>query len=403
MSQDILLTLIDPDPQQPRKNFDPASLAELVQSMEVNGLAVPILLRPAGERYIIVHGERRYKAAVQLGWERIPAEVRELSPEEARRLSLIENVQRADLSPIEEARAYRSYLQGETTQAELGRWLGKTQSYIAQKLRLLNLPPPLCLYLDRQALTEGHARQLLKLKGIYPPKGKTMPMGDAAVEALGLLLRDYGLDRTRAFAEHPTLAFELFRDIRPEDNPPIWITPTHVRERPLLAEGCADFARYIGGAPRPLWEVGAFWWGSAVVATGMSVAALAQALDRWKECFYTAVLLGLTQDKPPHGDTPAGRLLAARYWGYRADLRHAGVRDYVQAICDHPEDYTERELAWLHDATGRGLFYLTEPSCLQPWGFQYEQHKDAMAADFGRRPPEGDDPAGLEDRHDGTI
>lgn len=83
MTRDILLSLIDPDPEQPRKHFDPASINELAQSIEANGLAVPILLRPNGERFIIVHGERRYRAVQTLGWDTIPADVREMDADTA--------------------------------------------------------------------------------------------------------------------------------------------------------------------------------------------------------------------------------------------------------------------------------------------------------------------------------
>ncbi len=163
MSRDILLRLVDTDPEQPRKHFDQAALDELAQSMAANGLAVPILLRPAGERYIIVHGERRYRAACMLGWETIPAEVRDVSPDEAGWLALIENVQRADLSPIEEARAYRARLDAGMTQQALGERIGKSQSHIATKLRFLRLSEDMQAALDRGELTEGHAKQLLRI------------------------------------------------------------------------------------------------------------------------------------------------------------------------------------------------------------------------------------------------
>ena len=120
MSQDINLSDIRPDPEQPRKHFDQIKLEELAQSIETNGLIVPILLRPIEVGFIIVHGERRYKAFQILGRETIPAEVREMTREEARRLALIENVQRADLNPIEEARAYRAMLDTGLTQKQLG-------------------------------------------------------------------------------------------------------------------------------------------------------------------------------------------------------------------------------------------------------------------------------------------
>jgi len=164
MSRDILLSLIDADPEQPRKHFDTTQLDELAQSMAANGLAVPILLRPAGERYTIVHGERRYRAAQSLGWETIAADVRDVTPEDAPWLALIENVQRADLSPIEEARAYRARLDTGITQEALGKRIGKSQSHIATRLRYLKLEPEMQEALHTGVITEGHAKQLLRIE-----------------------------------------------------------------------------------------------------------------------------------------------------------------------------------------------------------------------------------------------
>lgn len=139
---DIPLHLIDPDPEQPRKHFDPAALDELAQSMKADGLAVAILLRPIGDRFMIVHGERRWRAAQQLGWETIPADVRDLTDDQARWLAFAENMQRADLSPIEEAHFLHGRLTEGITQAELGKRIGKSQQYIAARLSLLNLAAP---------------------------------------------------------------------------------------------------------------------------------------------------------------------------------------------------------------------------------------------------------------------
>lgn len=179
MSRDILLNQIDPDPDQPRKHFDEASLKELAQSIQANGLAVPILVRPNGERFMIVHGERRYRAVAILGWESIPAEVRDIDPEGAGWLALVENVQRNDLSPIEEALAYQARLSKGLTQEQLGQRIGKTQSYIATKLRLLKLPQPIQDCLNTRAITEGHAKQLLRLDS-----------ESSQILALGVVLKD---------------------------------------------------------------------------------------------------------------------------------------------------------------------------------------------------------------------
>jgi ParB/RepB/Spo0J family partition protein len=164
MSRDILLTLIDTDPEQPRKHFDRQALTELAASIAANGLAVPVLLRPVGERYVIVHGERRYRAVQSLGHEAITAEVRDISPDQARWLTLVENIQRSDLSPIEEAQAYRARLAEGLTQAELGERIGKSQSYISTKLRLLRLSEAIQAALSSGLITEGHAKQLLRVE-----------------------------------------------------------------------------------------------------------------------------------------------------------------------------------------------------------------------------------------------
>ena len=164
MSRDIPITLIDRDEAQPRQHFDATALAELAQSIAANGLAVPILLRSQGERYIIVHGERRYRAVCSLGWQTIPADVRDMSEDEAQWLALVENIQRDDLSPIEEARAYRARLDAGMTQEALGQRIGKTQSYIATKLRFLKLPRFSRWALEIGDITEGHAKQLLRIR-----------------------------------------------------------------------------------------------------------------------------------------------------------------------------------------------------------------------------------------------
>jgi ParB/RepB/Spo0J family partition protein len=163
MSRDILINLIDRDEAQPRQHFDQSALDELAQSIAANGLAVPILVRPAGERFVIVHGERRYRAVQSLKWETIPADVRNVSEDEAHWLALVENVQRSDLSPIEEARAYQARIAEGITQEQLGQRIGKTQSYIATKLRFLKLSDELQAALTSGALTEGHAKQLLRV------------------------------------------------------------------------------------------------------------------------------------------------------------------------------------------------------------------------------------------------
>ena len=163
MSRDILLTDIDRDPEQPRKHFDAAALQELADSMAATGLAVPITVKPAGARFVIVTGERRWRAAQLLGWATIRAEVQELDAATAQWRTLVENIQRADLTPIEEAHAFQKLTDAGHTQTEIAKRIGKGQSYVAQKLRLLKMPAEVQAMLGDGRLTEGHARQLLRL------------------------------------------------------------------------------------------------------------------------------------------------------------------------------------------------------------------------------------------------
>jgi ParB family chromosome partitioning protein len=163
MSRDIPIDAIDPSPDQPRKRLDERSIRELANSMQSSRQGMPIQVRPAGARFFLVCGARRLQAARLLGWKTIRAEVLYLAAAEARWLTLVENIQRENLTPIEEAEAYRRLLGEGVTQQELGRRIGKTQSYLATKLRLLKLPGEVQEAIAAGTLTERHAKQLLRL------------------------------------------------------------------------------------------------------------------------------------------------------------------------------------------------------------------------------------------------
>lgn len=167
MSQDILLSLIDPDPEQPRKHFDENALGELADSIKEQSLLSPILVRPNddGVSYQIVHGERRWRAHQIAGLDTIRAEVRELDDEEAYTASVIENEQRENLSVVETAKALQVMMDSQDlTQAGVAAKISKSRSWVAQKLRLLNLPDVTQGLVRDSKISEGHARQLLKLK-----------------------------------------------------------------------------------------------------------------------------------------------------------------------------------------------------------------------------------------------
>lgn len=153
-----------PNRFQPRIKFHEDSITELAESIKEHGVIQPIVVRPLGDRYEIIAGERRYKASVLAGKETIPAIVTELNDKDSAEVALIENVQRQDLTPIEEAISYNKILDmGYLTQEELAFKLGKTQSTIANKLRLLKLDDEVQEALLESKISERHARSLLKL------------------------------------------------------------------------------------------------------------------------------------------------------------------------------------------------------------------------------------------------
>lgn len=162
--RDLPIESLVPNPQQPRRTFEPRALEELAQSIRTSGVLQPLVVRPRGAQYEILVGERRWRAAQQAGLARVPAIIREASDAEAIELALVENLLREDLNPIEEAQAYQRLLADFSwTQEELGRRLGKDRSSVANALRLLRLPEPIQEDLRRGRLTMGHARALLGL------------------------------------------------------------------------------------------------------------------------------------------------------------------------------------------------------------------------------------------------
>ena len=150
------------NPNQPRKTFDEDKLAELADSIRQNGVLQPILVRRKGQKYEIVAGERRYQASKLAGLKEIPAVVREIDDDKVFQLALIENLQRSDLSPIEEAKGYKQLLTSRSlTQEELAKILSKSRSAIANTLRLMDLPVEVQHMMERGLLTAGHARAIL--------------------------------------------------------------------------------------------------------------------------------------------------------------------------------------------------------------------------------------------------
>ena len=159
----LLVSSIEPDPDQPRRQFDDAALDELAASIAARGVLQPVIVVPLGEgRYRLVAGERRWRAAQRAKVHEIPALVRKLTQREVMAIALIENLQREDLNPIEEARAYQRLAEGESmTQAEIAKMVDKSRSHVANIQRLLALPDPVMKMVEAGELSMGHARALI--------------------------------------------------------------------------------------------------------------------------------------------------------------------------------------------------------------------------------------------------
>lgn len=163
--KDIDINTIYPNPYQPRKTFTQANLEELAQSIKEYGIIQPIVVRKVGNNYELVAGERRFRASQLAGLNKIPAIIKDLTDKEIAEIALIENLQRENLSFFEEAEGYAKLIQEfGITQEELAKKFGKSQSTIANKIRLLNLSPLVRENIRLDIITERHARALLKIK-----------------------------------------------------------------------------------------------------------------------------------------------------------------------------------------------------------------------------------------------
>jgi ParB family transcriptional regulator, chromosome partitioning protein len=161
----ISINLIKSNEDQPRKMFDDEKIAELSQSIKEHGIIQPIILNRSGKEYIIIAGERRWRAAKLLGLKKVPAVIMDLSEKNILEISLIENIQRQDLNPIEEAIAYKKLLTDfNLTQEELSQRIGKSRTAISNTIRLTNLCDAVKQYLIEEVISEGHGRVLLSIE-----------------------------------------------------------------------------------------------------------------------------------------------------------------------------------------------------------------------------------------------
>lgn len=204
--QQVDIRRIDTNAGQPRKDFDQEKLQELADSIRQHGVVQPILLRQNGERYVIVAGERRFRAARLAGLEKVPAIVKDLDEAQVMEVALIENLQREDLNPIEEAAAIRFLMQQhDLTQEEVSKRLSKSRPAIANSLRLLTLPEPVQAYLRNGKLQAGHARALA---GLQDPEAQAVLADKIVGEGLSVraaesLAREQGQNPPRQKKEPP--------------------------------------------------------------------------------------------------------------------------------------------------------------------------------------------------------
>lgn len=353
---DIRLNQIESDPTQARKHF--AGIENLAESLKESGQAVPVLVRKHHDGYMLIHGERRYQAATLLGWETIRAEIMDVKPEEARWLSLSENVQRQDLTPIEEAEAFQSLIHDGVKQKEIAQRIGKDRSYIAQKLRLLTLPPPLKCFLAWGALTEGHMRQLMRLKKMYPE--------DITFEFPQLDSRDD--TKGGGWESEEEMAKEYLLQLRPLDNPWFWLG--FCEDRPL---GNIEVSAVIGFLSWtvaedyvvPRWIVTAFWWACAAVYVPLNVTHLSKFIDKWFDQFRAAIF-ALSTGKQPSESEDLNNHKVQKWHAYNRDLCCAGA----EAISKKEDRISDN--VWFHQIKaiqwGCKSDRILLPSAMQPSG-----------------------------------
>ncbi|MBO5039588.1 MAG: ParB/RepB/Spo0J family partition protein [Clostridia bacterium] len=208
------LSEIEPNPDQPRRDFDPEALSQLAESIATHGLIQPIIVRStgSGEFYEIIAGERRWRASKMAGLTEVPVIIMELDDQKAAQVAIIENVQREDLNAIEEAAAYRSLIEDYgMTQEELSKQIGKSRPAVANILRLLELPDEVMALVKEGTLSAGHARTLLGLKN------PTRMIGAANT----VVTKNLSVRETEALVKKLNRIEKEINDPKPVDDEPI--------------------------------------------------------------------------------------------------------------------------------------------------------------------------------------
>lgn len=212
----VKINLIKSNDEQPRKSFDDEKIMELAESIKSNGIIQPLILRKDKNEYIIVAGERRWRAAKSIGVKEVPAIVMELTDKQVLEISLIENIQREDLNSIEEAVAYKKLIDDfNLTQEELSKRIGKSRVAITNTLRLLNLSEDVQQYLIEGVISEGHGRALL---GITDSKkqcelAQSVIDDKLSVRELELLIRKIKTDTRKTKTKSSNEGNPYYKDV----------------------------------------------------------------------------------------------------------------------------------------------------------------------------------------------
>lgn len=225
---------IIPNRFQPRQVFDEDALNELADSIKEHGVIQPIIVRKIDDRYEIVAGERRYKASILAGLTRIPAIIRNMDDSTSAKVALLENLQRKNLTPIEEARTYQKIIELDNlTQEELGKTMGKSQAAIANKLRLLSLPHEVQEALLKQQISERHARSLLNIDN---NEQQIRLLSKIVNERLTVKALDEEIKRINNPLATNSVDFSQYREFSPETPIPVTKTTPAPREESNMEE-----------------------------------------------------------------------------------------------------------------------------------------------------------------------
>lgn len=316
-TRELLIDLIDPDPDQPRREIDADSIIDLANSIATNGLIHPITVRPQGDRFVVVAGERRLRAVRHLEFNTVAAFVRDdLADLDVIWLQATENLSRSDMSPVDEAVMFARLSATGASHSKIARRLGVSRSVVTQKLRLLNLPAPLTILLQRRLISEGHARQLLRLQSILET-GVDKPSAEPV-----------SAERVESVMSSDHLAASLQVQMRPLDGCifGFFITEEIPHHRTLLLAARTWFREAVSRDTEvESWERAAVHFGLLAATGGVSVADLRELLDTYQNFISSALMAAWLE---PSG-VPLWEHQSREWWCYRSDLRHAGLEHVI--------------------------------------------------------------------------